>query len=46
MAVWVDPEGKRYWFDAEPDWDVVRADLVLEPDPPRADTPDTTTPTP
>lgn len=30
MAVWVDPEGNRYWFDEEPDWTVVRNDLVPE----------------
>lgn len=33
MAVYVDPEGNRYWFDTEPDWDVVRNDLVPEEQP-------------
>lgn len=32
MPVYIDPDGNRYWFDDEPDWEVVRPDLVLAPD--------------
>lgn len=31
MPVYVDSEGTRYWFDAEPEPGVHRADLVLAP---------------
>jgi hypothetical protein len=33
MPVYVDPDGNRYWFDGDPDWTVVRNDLVLEEEP-------------
>jgi hypothetical protein len=31
MPVYTDSDGNRYWFDAEPDFTVVRNDLVLAP---------------
>jgi hypothetical protein len=37
MAIWVDPEGNRYWLEGEPVPGVHRDDLVLEPDPPPAE---------
>lgn len=30
MAVWVDPEGNRYWLDGDPEPGVHRDDLVPE----------------
>lgn len=31
MPVYVDSDGRRYWFDAAPDPALTRADLVLAP---------------